>query len=104
MPICGMPTRKGTPCRNRVSACWRHRKLWQTIVQNRSFALVVGLASLVLTITGTASWHQVAKVFESTPVTKQMLEAERGPSTQEHLLTRDSVTVTVHRAGTPENK
>jgi len=102
MPLCGEPTKSGEPCRNKVSACWRHRSLWANIKQNKTLSFALTAAGLCLGLTGAPSWHGVVAYFEPQPITKPMLEALREQPSQpaEHLHTTDSVSVQIHRAGT----
>lgn len=77
MPLCGKPTRKGTPCRNKVQGCWKHRGIINAIQQNETLTFWMTVAALILSITGPVPWQRIAHVFEPTPITKQTLEALR---------------------------
>ncbi len=100
MPTCGHIKKDKTPCQRNVAQvkCWQHSGNWR-LKKVLIWALPIVLGAVLSNAVPIATY--VRQTLEPAPITKAMLEAQREPSgPSESLVTRDKVTVTVHRAGT----
>ncbi len=79
MPRCGEFNRDGTRCRRTVAPCWQHKQYgsWQAVVRNRTLTFILVLTSISLGVVE-LPWEKLAQIVQPAPITKAMLEAQRG--------------------------
>jgi hypothetical protein len=79
MPRCGKLNRDGTKCGRNVAPCWQHRQcgIWQAVSRNRTLGFILVLTSLSMNVVE-LPWGKLAQMVQPAPITKAMLEAQRG--------------------------